>query len=124
MPTRRGRPSTPAPTPRTARRGVRSGKWGGPRTASEVLTVALRPYERTGFRRPRDPKGGRMEVGKQPGCRTAGPSLAPPSVDGDVGTAYTYRNRTLRRRDMLLIGFVWIFIGLAALVLAKPFAPG
>jgi hypothetical protein len=25
---------------------------------------------------------------------------------------------------MLLIGFVWIFIGLAALVLAKPLAPG
>ena len=25
---------------------------------------------------------------------------------------------------MLLIGFVWVFVGLAALVLAKPFAPG
>jgi hypothetical protein len=25
---------------------------------------------------------------------------------------------------MLLIGFVWVFVGLAALVLAKPFSPG
>src|SRR5438046_1536713 len=47
-----------------------------------------------------------------------------PAVDGRGRPGYTSGTGILRRRELLLIGFVWVFVGLAALVLAKPFSPG
>jgi hypothetical protein len=65
-------------------------------------------------------------IGRRDGKSNFGAEVPRAIETVDVGDAcdYTKPNRLPWSVDMLLIGFMWVFIGLAALVLAKPLAPG